>query len=476
MKKIISVILCVFTLFSIIPSVSASVQEVDTTVGEFELWAMSPCISGGMSREELMFQKALQGNFVQFYDVPKIGKRYKLAATYMPIYNTGPKGRDTFYDLTYYLLYVTDDGYEILSYANIFSDYMNPGTYLADISDQIGEGQAGDKPLYLMTGIGLYNYNSWSWWSEYVVLTDKKQLVVYNEYQKSKTMTVYNGVLYWTNPVYSGYYYLYKLYFDGKSCRLDGGVSVATADATVENGYISYATPFENNISNVLYTLVKDEDLYFLFSTPANNITEIETYRNNNGDFEKIATGQINGTYDSMYYYSNVAIKDKDYYRDKGNPVPGVIIQNVNNISIITDTGVIGSKYLDTSIFNSTSYYKFATYNGRLAIVRYMNGRSYIIRPDEAGNQVYWQAVNYVTVKPNGQIELSDDIYLPMPYTMTPNEGQNGYYYNNTQFVACTDITTIRQITATEYFGRTKGNTFSDGKIASGSWRSNGAN
>ena len=476
MKKIISIVICICTVLSIMPTVSASVQDVDTTVEEFELWAMSPCISGGMSREDLVFQKALQGNFVQFYDVPKLGARYKLAATYMPIYNTGPKGRDTFYDLTYYLLYVTDDGYEIISYANLLSDYMNPGTYFADISDKIGEGQAGDKPLYLMTGIGVYSYDSWSWWSEYIVLTDKKQLVKYQEYQKSKTMTVYNGILYWTTPLTSGYYYLYRLYFNGNSCSLYSGVSVASEDATAEKGFFSYATPFDNDTSNVLYNLIKEEDTFFSYKTNGNYNVELNFFKRKNGDIERVETGQINSTeYMTInnYSFSNVTVNDKDYYRDRGYSVPCLILLDRY---IITDTGVIARLRLDTSIYYSTSYYQFATYKGRLAIVRYTNGRSYIVAPDETGTQVYWQAVNYVTVKPDGQIELSEDILLPMPYTTVPNEGQNGYYYSYSRFVASTDISYITGITAVEHFGRTKGNTFSDGKIASGSWRSNGAN
>ena len=478
MKKIISVILLVITIFSIMPTALAGPQDTDTTIEEFELWSMSPCISGGMSRYDLVFQKALYNNYLTLYPLPKLGERYTLAATWAPMYNTGVKGNTTLYEITYFLLYLTDDSYEILDRAWLWSDHYDGTTYLADIADYINDNQPGDKPLYITAAGGVYSSSSWDWYIEYVVVTDKQKLVIKREEKQERSMSVYDGCLWWAYKPTSNGVTLIKQKFEGSGCTNDGYIGLETAQMTEENGYINFTKPFSNVTVPTYYNLMPSEDLYFTYRYYDNYNAEFNIYKQNGYNVEHVTTSTITGSPYTInsYYFMTVNNLDKDYYRNRDNPVPCLILQNNNSHYIVTDTGVIGKLTLDTATYYSTSYYMFATYNRKLVLLRCMNGRSYIYKNDDQGQNIQWEVFNYVNVKPNGEVELSEDVYLPMPYNQTPNEGQNGYYYSGTRYVQSTDIGYNSVVRTDQYFKRKKTNVFSDGKTAGGSWVSNGSN
>ncbi|MCR4718156.1 MAG: hypothetical protein K5768_00825 [Firmicutes bacterium] len=480
MKKTLCLIMCVITIFTIIPNALASPQEVDTTIEEFELWAMSPCISGGMSREELAFQKALYKDFLSIFPLPKLGERYVLAGTYAPIYNSGTRGKTTLYDFTYYLLFLTDDGYEIIDRMWLYSDYYDGTINFADVSDYITDAQPGDKPLYISAPGGIYTGDSsWGWYSEYVVVTDKKKLVLKAESKQTRTMSVYNGCLWWTYPKSTAGTTMIRQRFDGSSCSNAGSISLTAEEATAANGFINFEKPFKDSNDRTYYSMMPSEERYFTIRQLGNYNAEIGLFKQNGNYVEKLKTIELY-TPDcysiNNNYFSYVDNLDKNYYRNQGYSVPCLLIKNNNKNYIITDTGTVGFLNLDTSIYYSTSYFQFATYNGKLVIVRCTNRSSYITSTDENGNSIYCQALNYVTVKPDGTVELGEDIILPTPTTAVPNEGQNGYYYSYTSFKQCTDINAVQKIRTEQYFKRKKTNVFPDGRVASGSWRSNGAN
>lgn len=479
MKKIISVIICMLIVFSIMPTALAGPQDVDTTIEAFEVWAMSPCISGGMSREDLALQKALYKDYLTIYPLPKLGDRYVLAGTYAPIYNSGTRGKTTLYDVTYYLLLLTDDSYEIIDCVYMMSDYCDGTINFADISDYITNNQGGDTPLYISAPSSIYTGDSsWNWYSEYLIVTDKKKLAIKSEYKQSRTMSVYDGCLCWTYPESSSGTTVIKQKISGQTCANNGSISLTAEQMTEENGYKNYSKPFSDASEKTYYSMMPSEELYFTYTQNGSYNAKFGLYKQsgNNVSYVKtidLYTPEISSlNYNSFSYIDNL---DKNYYRNQGYSIPCLILQNNNNIYLITDTGVVGKLSLDTSIYYSTSYYKFATYNGKLVITRCMNRSSYISeRDDVTGDTTYYQALNYVTVKPDGQVELGEDFLLPAPYTAIPNEGQNGYFYYYTSFSKCTDINSVQKVAIAQYFKRKKTNVFPDGRIASGSWRSIG--
>ena len=136
MKRIVAIILLVATVFSLPMSAFASLSDSDTSIKEFELWAMSPCITGGMTQEDMILQRAIQKNAASFYPLPELGENYYLAQTVGWFKNSGYSGKTDLGLVRYYLLLMTDNGYIMLDNKELYSDYTSTSPVIYNLSDK----------------------------------------------------------------------------------------------------------------------------------------------------------------------------------------------------------------------------------------------------------------------------------------------------------------------------------------------------
>ena len=488
MKRIVAIILLVATVFSLPMSAFASLGDSDTSIKEFELWAMSPCITGGMTQEDMILQRAIQSNSVNFFPLPELGENYYLAQTVGWFKNSGYSGKTDLGLVRYFLLLMTDSGYIILDNKELYSDYSAVNPMIYNLADKTVKPDKGDRAIYAVYTYYPYTHSSWSSWEECLFITENKKLALKtennaNDYATNNSPYLYDGKIYW-GTVKSDYIYLKPMYFENGEVTEGTNVYHAATEITDANGYFKMNNEYEDYqkygvAAQQYYNMPGDSNKYYTFTlenSPQSTSTSYPTkdlvvslYEKSNG-VPKILRQSRVYTGSSASSLSNImAINgaDENHYKEMGYLVPKVMIQNRY---IIGDDGTIGMLKLDSSIFYSSSYYNFGTYKNRLAVIRCRNGSSYIQKTEADGTRVYYQIVNYIYLNSKGEVTLGPDIEIPITNYNLHDTDLNGFYYNTSTFDKPTNIVAHTASRTQEYFGTLKTNYFPDGRYIYGEW------
>jgi len=490
MKRTIAILLLIITIFSLPVPAFASLSDSDTSIKEFELWAMSPCITGGMTQEEMILQRAIQNNSATFYPLPELGENYYLAQTVGWFRNSGYSGKTDLALVRYYLLLMTDNEYIMLDNKELYSDYTVANPIIYNLANKTVKPDKGDRAIYAVYTYYPYIHSSWTSWEECLFVTENKKLALKtednaNDRETDNSPYLYEGKLYW-GTVKTDYIYLKPMYFENGWVTEGTNVYHTATEITEANGYFKMNNDYEDfdkygQTESKYYNMPGNTDKLYRISfedSPQSTSSSYKTkdmvvslYEKTTGIPKRISQSRIytNSTSSSIYESEHMAINniDENYYKDMGYQVPRVIISGKY---IIADDGTIGQLNLNTSIFYSTSYYKFGTYKNRLVIVRYRNGSSYIVKPDADGVNRYFQVVNYIYINKKGEVSLGPDIELLADSYSGHDPEQNGFYYNGSSFEKSTALVQQKNSRTEEYFGTLKKNYFSDGRYVLGEW------
>lgn len=497
MKRILSVILCVFMFMSMAAYAEATGEVKET---EYELWTQSPAITCGITNDEVMIYKALYKEHFKLMPLERLGSNYYLAICEDRMSDGGYNGKDNtlYYDL--YVIYQTEDGIIILSHGETKNEYYWGSNFcIMDLSDEIDSSYYqsinAEVPYYVLNPTSKYVHSYMAEYDEFIFITDAGRIYVVSEYING----VSDGYLYikdkkfqrGQNRYYKGsstypYYYMPDGVTEAASTNevifRDGSVSYGDAilmprtDMTAANGYKYYNEGFTSNLKIPVFTKIPgSNDLYFEYQKVYTlNNEDDKKYYYLNVDIYKLTdkrmVKQSSTTVPTKVTSSNVAFShkaingiDEAYYTSKGLPVPAVAI---GTYGVITKDGKVFALELDTAIYSTHCYP--CTYNGHFAVIRSYNGdRTIYMKKDANEGYKYWQSINEIVFYPDGTKTMSEDIELTIE--STPHEGQNGYFthYNTFQTSNFTEISTV---SVKEWWGIPYDNVFPDGRYVTVNW------
>lgn len=485
-------LLCVFTLICGLYSHNAYADEY----AKYELWVQSPSITSGITDDELRIYKAMDKNTFTLYPLPQVGSNYYLGICEAKMTDGGWNGNsDTSY-LHYYTLLMTGDSFIILSKASASNEYYwSRGHSFTDISGQINASYytslGYEIPAYILNPSGKYSNYNMTEYDDYFVITKNARIYTVTEYVDAGCEGypfVYGGVLYRGQERYYSssryyYYYLsdgstqatqYKAYhFSNGSTAYGTTTNVAKTSVTSANGYTLYQEGFSSNVATpVYYKIPNTENLYFNVYQPytydgaagrSYYYQQVNVYRCVDGKMNLYKTNTFPTTYTYTQTLTQLSLGEVDvsFYTSKGYSPPQVIIGK--NYVILQD-GTIGQISLDTTTY---TYWDFAGYNNRLAVIRNRNGSSYLRWADENGTNQYWQNLNYIFFNASGVMVTDVDISLKV--VSGGNQGQNGFYYSYSTFNA-PSFSSVSAASVKSWWGRSKSNVFPDGRRVTASW------
>ena len=203
MKKLLSFVLSLMTVFGTMETIAnADITSIETTQ-QYELWTQSPSITSGITAEEMRLYKAMNKNEIDFYELPQLGDRYYFAVCEGKMSNSGYSGKSKLSLLYYYLLLTTDDGFIIVDYAEPSSTYYwDRGNNIADVSELTAEPADGARVLYVISPSGKYTHSGWDDYNDYAFIADDKHMYfesVDDYYGQGGIPIIYEGNVYWGN-------------------------------------------------------------------------------------------------------------------------------------------------------------------------------------------------------------------------------------------------------------------------------------
>ena len=491
MKKIFAIILSVCMLIG--STAQAAVTSV-TTEKEYELWTQSPTVTCGLTADDLRIFKALDQDLIEIVNLSQLGDEYFLAVCTYKRKDGGYNAKTETATHYFYVLYLTDDGFIILSKGKTSNEYyLDGGFSLADISPYADKtyykSNNSEVPYYILNPKDKYTHREYTEYNEYYIITDKGNMYTLKETATSKKTEGYPYI--YSNKLYRGQdnyydeddvatsYYLADgstkasnskpMFFKSGTIKYGTAEKVAISEMTSANGYRFYTEGFSSSVTFRKYRHIPGSDnLYFTTSTSTtyasstsdyNYNLQINIFRCDKGIMTKITSKKFVAKTGSSPTYAYYAINglDEKYYTDNGISVPAVA---VSEFAVITRDGKIWNYDLDESIYYDYVYP--CTYNNSFAITRSRNKSSTIYKENPAtGSFCYWQIVNELVFDADGNVTLSEDIELPI--RSYANSGQNGFFSDYKTWNSGT-FTAISYSRTTDWMDIGFDNTFPDGR------------
>ena len=494
MKKIFAVILCLCLLCTD-TTLTVMADTSATTAKGYELWTQSPYITCGITSDDMRIYKAYDMDVLELYPLTEIGDKYYLAVCPDKNTNGGNSGKTNTSDLFFYIIYLTDDGFIILSSAYASNEYYwDRGYTLSNIANQINASyytsNGSEIPLYILNPLGKYTNSNYVKYNEYFYITDRGKIYTMCEnvdndtegYPYIKDNKLYRG----QNKYYksSTYYFYYMsdgstkasnstpILFKNGAMTYGTAVKVAVSEITAANGYNMYT---DGSIITMTpnYALIPGTSIYyytteyiadynstdkvFYYSIKVRTFKKLNKYMDLQETFV-IPTGNT-----SPVSFTCKNITSTTYYTGSGYAVPKVLIG---------DYGIIGADMkvypisLDPSIYARN--FHIASYNNHLAVVRSYTGNSYIYHNNPStGSNCYWQVINEITFDSSGNMSLTADLELPI--SSSANTGQNGYFSSYSTWRE-PSFGEISEVAISSWWNDKLTNVFPDGRTVGSGW------
>lgn len=485
-------IMCLLIMLCLIISLDVSADDSDN---KYEMWAQSPYLTCGYTTDDIRIYKSIDQNEITMYPLNELGDKYYLLICQAKTTKGGYKeNKDTSRNFLY-IVYLTDDGFIILSKANDSNEYYwDSGFEIDDISDRVDvqhyKNSGSEIPYCIIRPLGKYTNSNYTEYDDYWVITYNGN--IYKQAEKVERSTegylfLKDGILYRGQDRYeSGSKYpCYYMPGSGelassvrevsfKEGSIVFGTQVLTELSTMteKNGYRMYNDGLSTNIPSLRPILIPGSGNKYVSVSYLQRLNEsgseksychIDTYSLDGTHLRKIKSAEFE------YGYKGTSPKtvktfngiNDDYYRSNGLPVPKILL---NNDIAITDSGDIFEINLDKEIYGYGWY--LGTYNGRLAVVRNQTAGENIYKYNEKnGYNCYHQVVNELSFDMVGNTMLSKDIEFPVG-TVT---GLDGYFNSKNKWTS-PDFTVLSSGDTKTWFKRNLTNKFSDGRYVEARW------
>lgn len=482
-KRIFATILCIYIL-----SGTIAYADVTSTVveREYELWTQSPTVTSGLTAAEAKIYKALEKDVIDLYPLTDIGDNYYLAICEYRRTNGGSSGSVKTSLFYLYTLYETEDSFIVLSQESTSNEcYWDYGFCLASVLNKIDveyyRNNNSEVPYYIFTTNGKYSSSGTTDYSEYWFISESGTIYTLRgtndkgegPYPYIKDGVMYKGQEYYLNKSSLYQYYMSDnktpasnscpLYFRNKALYYGTSERVAVTEMETGTGYTLYKGSFGSSVDvSSYYSVPNSDNFYYSTSVQIKNnykYLKINVYKYANGKMtlykSKSFPTQIPSTNTFTYQCKKITGLTESYYTNSNELIPSVL---VGNYAVITRDGQICELSLNKSKYKTQVY--FGTYNGKFVVVRSYDGDSLLWMNTGSGNK-YHQAINEISFNENGEISLSEDVYLII--TGNKQSGQNGYFSYYDTWVA-PDFTEITDNAVKNWWNKTIDNVFPDGR------------
>lgn len=484
MKRMTAFLLCCMMLLIPITSVTAEGRN-------YELWTQSPCITTGVTPNDMLLYKASKSSEFDLFRLTALGGRYYLGVLETKTSSGGYKGNSKTSSLDFYIILVTDDDYLIVSRQTTGEEYgWDKGISIVDLSSEIQteyyQKNGFECPKYVICPKNKYTHSGVEEYDEYFFITDAGNIYRTSESAEEGCEGVpmlYNGILYRAHSRYSyqsrsrtyyEYYYMdgtktkayqyYPYHFAHNALTMGAAQKVAVSDATVENGYKQYAEGFTSNISAEQYYALPDSDgMYVKLRYPYVISGErtyyadvIEVYRSDRKVMQPIQNKMFEtaNTTAANYTIKNISGLDESFYASFGVSCPEILI---GEKYVILADGTI----CELSDPNGYEEWHIGTYNHTLAVIG--------TKKNDAGLWRQWVCPVYFDSR--GQLYAMDAV--EQLFKTEAPEGQNGYFSDRSTWVAA-EFNGCPSVSVSAWWGKEYTNQFPDGRSVQVGWNGMG--